>query len=521
MNVGNFLDIAAGRYPDKLAVLSNTDRWTYHQLRDRVRRISSAFVRLGVKKGDRVAVVMLNSTELIEIYLACIRVGAVFTPLNYRFTKKEIQYMLGDASPKILITDRQCLDLVQDRTSVPGSFVLYLVSDRPEGGLKSYNDLLADSPAETETSIEGHDPCQLLYTSGTTGRPKGVLLSHENVMWNTINIIQVRHDRSNDRALISGPLYHAAALNSHYTPRLALGATSFIMGKFDPHQMMEIVRNERINVLSGSPTMFVILLENCKPGNYDRSSVTTLTSGADKLPSNLSKSLCEYFPNACGIYDVYGCTECSPCITTLEAKDSLIKKNSVGLPLPFLEVKMVNDEGREVLTGEPGEIIVRGLNVMIGYYGQPEETAKAIRNGWFYTGDLAHSDEDGFLYIVDRKKDIIITGGENVVSREVEEALLTEPGILKAAVFGLHDPKWGEKVSAAVVLRSGCRMSSEYLLNFLRGKIAGYKMPKEIFFVDELPESGTGKVRKNALQEMFASGTQRDSRSLHSEKLHD
>jgi acyl-CoA synthetase (AMP-forming)/AMP-acid ligase II len=317
-------------------------------------------------------------------------------------------------------------------------------------------------------------------------------------------MILARHDRPDDVALIVGPMFHTAALNSHYTSRLALGATSVVVGKFDPGEFMETVHREKITVVSGTPSMFIMLMEHCSPGQYDTSLVTTLSTGSDKTPDHVKRAMVALFPNAQGIYDIYGCTECAPCVTTLDKSEYFTKKDSVGPPLPFVEVRLLGEKGEEVPVGQPGEIVVRGPTVMKGYFNQPEETAKVMKDGWLYTGDLARSDEDGYLYIVGRKKEIIISGGENVSAREVEDVLVSHPAIFKAAVFGLPDKRWVEKVTAAVVLREGHALTDEQLLSFLRERMAGYKIPKEIIFTDQLPESATGKVQKEVLKKKYA-----------------
>ncbi|MBW1734617.1 MAG: long-chain fatty acid--CoA ligase [Deltaproteobacteria bacterium] len=505
MIIGRFLDLAAARYPDKSAIVSGDRKFTYTQLREWVQRLMTGFSKLGVRKGDRICTLMENCSEQIEIYLAAARLGAVFTPLNFRLKETELLHIIQDARPSVLVTDENFEETAWHiAPNLAKRRGLFSTSASPRDGFHAYESLVGDSvPFSGSPDLTAEDPCQILYTSGTTGQPKGVVLTHENVVWNTINMLQARGDRPEDVALIVGPLFHAAALNSHYTSRLALGATSIIMSKFDPVELMEVIQNERVTVVSGTPTMFIMLMESCAAGQYDTSSVTTLTSGADKLADSTKKAILEYFPGAGGIYDVYGCTECSPCVTTLDKRDSLRKTGSVGRPLPFVEVKLLDDEGQPVPAGEPGEIVVRGPVVMKGYYGRPEETAKVLKHGWLYTGDVAWADEEGFLYVVDRKKDIIVSGGENIFAREVEEHLLTHPSVLKAAVFGLPDPKWGEKVAAAVVLKQGQSPDKKDLLKHLRGRISNYKMPKEVFFLDQLPEGSTGKVQKQVLRETY------------------
>jgi len=504
MDVGRLLDIGAFRYPDKMAVVCRDKRWTYRQLQERVRRLSSAFLHLGVKKGDRVGAVMWNCSEVVEIYLAAVRIGAIFTPLNFRFALPELKYVLSDASPSVLIVDEKCQDLAQGAVSDKRLFeCLYSISSGNLGGLKPYRDLMEKSPPfDKSLPIAGSDPCSLLYTSGTTGKPKGVLLSHDNINWNSINMIQVRHDHPDDVALILGPMFHVGALNSHYSSRLAIGGTAVIMDKFDPTEMMETIQRESITVVSGAPTMYIMLMEACKPGDYDTSSVHTLTSGADKFPLQTQMAIREYFPKIEGVYDIYGMTEAT-CVTGLEARDSIRKFGSVGPPLPFCEVKLLNDQEKEVATGQIGEIVLRGPNVMMGYYNLPEETEKALKDGWYYSGDMGYADDEGFIYIADRKKDIIISGAENIIPKEVEEILYTHPDVLKVGVFGVPDAKWGERVVAAILPRGGRIPTLEEIREHAKKHLAGYKIPREIMIVDKLPEASVGKVQKQKLRKMY------------------
>lgn len=506
MDVGQFLDIAAHRKPRTTAIIFGKHRITYQGFRDRVLRLMTGLSHLGVGKGDRVATFTWNRPEMMEVHLAALRLGALFTPLNFRLREEELAYVLGDSAPSVLVTDTRCADtlgrVVEDYLSPERVFCTGGATGR---GFPPYERLLeGQTPFRGRVNIQAADPCQLLYTSGTTARPKGVVLTHENVLWNAFNMIHARRDRPDDVALVVGPLFHAAALNSHFVPRLALGSTMVISEKFDPEEMMQTVRREAVTVVPGNPTLFIMLLEHCSGKQYNASSVRTLTSGADKLPDPVKRALLELFPACEGIFDVYGLTECGPCVTCLDARDSLRKTACVGPPLPFVQVRLLDEKGRAVPTGNPGEVVVRGPNVMKGYYNLPEETDRVLRDGWFYSGDLARADDEGFLYIVDRKKDMIVSGGENVSAREVEEVLFRHPDVLKAAVFGIPDPKWGEAVCAAVVPRSAKAPSPDAIASFLKQRLAGYKVPKRIYFLEHLPESGTGKVRKADLKKMFS-----------------
>jgi acyl-CoA synthetase (AMP-forming)/AMP-acid ligase II len=499
------LDISEARFFHKTAIIFNDRRYTYGQVKERVQRLMTGLTRLGVKKGDRVSTLMWNSAEMMEINLAAMRLGAVFTPLNYRFKGPELAYVVENARPKVLIADETCEELagnMASRLDDAGSMIS--TADKRGSGFQSYEALVNENaPFKGSVDVRPQDPCQLLYTSGTTARPKGVILSHENVIWNAFNMIHARHDRAEDVSLIVGPLFHAAALNSHYIPRLALGATMIIMDKFEPEFMMNLIQREGVTIVPGNPTLFIMLLEYCSSKQPNTSTVTTLTSGSDKLPDHTKKALIDLFPQAKGIYDIYGLTEAGPCVTLLDAEDSLRKTACVGRPLPFMQVRLLDEAGEPVPVGQPGELVVSGPSVMKGYYGLPEETVEVLKDGWLFTGDMARADEEGFFYIVDRKKDMIVSGGENVSARDVEEALFSHAAVSKAAVFGLPDSTWGEKVTAAVILREGRKVTEEELRAFLKERLAGYKVPKKIIFTDAFPESGAGKVQKNVLKKLY------------------
>lgn len=505
MLVGSFLDFAAARYPDRLALVFKDHRLTYGQYRERVLRLALALLDLGVKKGDRVATAMWNCSEMLEIYLASAHIGAIFAPLNFRATSREMAFLLSDVEPTILIVDDKCKDVVLK--SISDSRLaehLYSISAFNEKDLKPYDDLIENSPVlDKPVPVDGNDPCQLLYTSGTTGEPKGVLLSHDNLCWNSVNISTARGDSGLDIQLVVGPLFHSAALNSVYTSRLCRGATVILHERFDPNRLMEDIERENITVVSAAPTMFIMMMEHCRPGDYDTSSLRAITSGGDALSVKAQNALREYFPNLRGIYNIYGLTEGGPSLTCLPVEQSITKCGSVGLPCPFLKLKLVDDNDQEVPKGQTGEIMVQGPNVMLGYYKRPEATAEVLKNGWLHTGDCAWEDEDGYLFMADRKKDIIISGAENISSLEVEEVLVKHPEILRAACFPAPDVKWGERVVAAIITRGRQVPTLEEIREHCRKDLAGYKLPKEIMVVEKFPETGIGKVKKHALKKMY------------------
>jgi acyl-CoA synthetase (AMP-forming)/AMP-acid ligase II len=339
-----------------------------------------------------------------------------------------------------------------------------------------------------------------MYTSGTTGKPKGAVITHGNVLWNLVNTILGREEKEGEVSLVIGPLYHTAALNNHFTIRVALPGMSILIKNFDPRKVMEIIEREKVTVISGAPAVFHLLFALPDIAKYDTRSITKCTTGASILPDETKNGLLKLFPNIKGIYDVYGCTEASPCMTILKAEDSLRKRECVGPPLPFLEMKIVDDQDQPVPVGEVGELICRGPNVMKGYYKDPQATREALKGGWLHTGDLARMDEEGFVYIVDRKKDMIISGGENIYPREIEEALYHHPKIQEAAVIGTPDPLWGESVKAFVVLKEGAAMREEEAMEYCKNHLASYKKPKSVRFVPSLPRNPSGKVLKTILR---------------------
>lgn len=500
MNVGYLLANSAAKFPQIEGVVSDQGRWTFSQFEDRAARLAGAMLASGLKRGDRVAILFYNGSPFVETYFAAVRVGLVATPVNFRFVGEEIAYILNDSGASALFHGSEFQSVVEEvRDRCPALRLTVC----PGGGLCSlkYEEFLAGgAPAEVDAGVAESDQCQLMYTSGTTGRPKGAVISHGNVLWNLVNTILGREDRPSQVSLIVGPLYHTAALNNHFTIQVALGGKSVLISRFDPEELLRTIEREKVNVISGAPAFYHLLMQHPRAWSYDRSSITKCTAGADKLSQETKRRLLEFFPNIHGVYDVYGCTEASPCITILTAEQSRTKHGSVGKALPFLQAGVVDEQDRFLEPGRVGEIICKGPNVMQAYHKQPEATAHAIRHGWLHTGDLAVMDNEGFFFIVDRKKDMIVSGGENIYPREIEEVLLAHPAVSDAAVVGEPDELWGESVKAVVVLREGKTLSAEALIDYCRAHLASYKKPRKVVFVRELPRNASGKVLKQQLR---------------------
>ena len=504
MNVGQLLTISALKYPEKLAVIAEEGRCTFQEFDRRTSSLSGAMLKAGFNKGDRVAILFFNSLYFVEVYFAALKAGLVATPVNFRFAGPEISYVLNDSQASILFYGPEFEDtLVGIREELEAVRQFVCPHDGQSSLAMGYEDFLSKgTPANSTPEIGEDDRCQIMYTSGTTGRPKGAILTHGNVLWNLFNTILGREDSPGDRAIIVGPLYHTAALNNHFTIQIALGGTSILLRKFDPESLLKTIQDEKATVVSGAPALYNMLLQHAGKRKYDTSSIRKCTAGSDKLPMEVKRKLLEFFPNIEGIYDVYGCTEAAPCITILNARDSLRKDGSVGKALPFLEARVVDEEDRRLPPGQIGELICKGPNVMVGYHRHPQATQEALRDGWLHTGDLARMDEEGFFYIVDRKKDMIVSGGENIYPRELEEVLMRHPAVSDVAVLGIPDPDWGESVKAFVVVKEGQTMEEAEVVAFCKKYLASYKKPKHVTFLPSIPRNPSGKALKRQLKEM-------------------
>lgn len=505
MDVGQILTLTSNKFPNRTAIVFEEKRFTYQQLNDRVNRLAQALVKLGLKKGEKVAVLLFNANQFVEIYFATAKTGGVFTPINFRFAPEEVRYILDHSDARFFLYGEEFSDLVETiRPKLTKVEFFISFGSRQVGADFDYETLLKESRKEQPAvHLSEKDMCQLMYTSGTTGRPKGALLTHGNVLWNLMNTLIAREDQEGEISLVIGPLYHTAALNNHLTLRIALAGTSILVKSFEPKWVMETIQKEKVNVISGAPAMYHFLLALPDLEKYDTRSITKCTTGSSTLPDETKQRLLKLFPNARGVYDVYGCTEACPNITILKAKDSLRKAECVGPPLPFLEVRIVDDKDRDLPRGEVGELICQGPNVMKGYYKDPKATRETLRRGWLHTGDLARMDEEGFIYIVDRKKDMIVSGGENIYPREIEEVLYHHPKIQEASVIGVPDKVWGESVKAMVVLKKGETMKEEEVIEYCKNHLASYKKPRSVEFAEDLPRNPSGKVLKTVLREKY------------------
>jgi acyl-CoA synthetase (AMP-forming)/AMP-acid ligase II len=511
MNWSYVLKQNAESHPDKECLIGLGKRLTYRQLDERVDSLAQGLLDLGLGKGDIVAVLLYNCCEYMEITFAVNRIGAVWLPLNFRLVGEEFHYILENAGAKGLITEPEFVPVVSSiQEGLPElRHYLLLGTDAPKGWT-DYDRLIdnhkGSNPPHADVGMD--DLHRLVYTSGTTAHPKGVMLTYGNLYWKNFGHVLTFKLTEADRTLVVGPLYHVGGMDLPGTGTLHAGGSLVILRRFDPVEILEAIDQEKVTNLWLSPAMTIMLFQEPTFDEYDVSSVRFVIDGGEKMPVTLIKQFTEKFPNA-WFADAYGLTETVSGDTFL-AKDKMLDKiGSVGKPCPHLLVRVVDENGQDVPPNEMGEIILQGPKVFKGYWKNPEGTAASIKEGWFYTGDIGTLDEVGYLYIMDRKKDMIISGGENIASPEVERVIYELPAVLEAAVVGIPHPKWLEVPKAYVALKSGASLTAEEVVEHCIKKLAKFKVPKEVEFIEQLPRNPSGKVLKRELRTKHEAKTEK------------
>ena len=483
-------------FADAVSMVTGEVRLTYAETWCRCRRLAGGLTRLGLGPGDRVAILAANSHRYLEVYLAVPASGRVVVPLNTRHAEPELCYALEDAGTRLLITDRDSGALarrVEQVISLPDDYER-LLATAPEADL---------GVGVTESSLAG-----LFYTGGTTGASKGVMLTHRNLIANTTNWLVATQQGPEDTFLIMAPMFHAAG-SVAVLATVWIGGRQVILPEFDPVAALDAIAAEQVTVTLGVPTMIASLAEEqlLRPRNVQ--SLRSIGHGGSPIATEVVRRTHAAFPRA-ELIHLYGATEMAPLATALRHEEQLVDSDlarSCGRAVAGVDVRIFDQSGQEMPPGEIGEVVVRGPNIMPGYWNKPEPTAAVLCQGWYHSGDLGYMDGRGYLFLVDRAKDMIISGGENVYSTEVEEVLYKHPAVLEAAVFGVPDAKWGEAVHAVVVPRPGHTVDAAILIAFCRAQIAGYKVPKQIDVRrDPLPKSGPGKVLKRELRAPFWTG---------------
>ncbi len=505
-NVGLLLTKRAHLSPtmEGLVEVERGRRFTYPELNARANRTANALAALGVRKGDRVGLLLLNGVEYVESFFAIAKLGAIVVPLNWRLVADELAFILQDSGATVLIFDAELRDVVTElhRRGADATAVRHWIdagAGDPVPFAHRYDALqAAASDAEPAIGAFDDDELYIMYTSGTTGLPKGAVHTHGSAIAACFTIVMTADLRYRDRYVIVLPLFHVGALTP-LTGDVHRGITTILMRAFDPRRMFETIEREHATILLAVPAMLNFMLQVPDNGRYDCSSLRWIMSGAAPVPVTLIEA---WAKRGIEIHQVYGLTEsCGPaCLTSPE--DAIAKAGSTGKPFFHTDVRVVDERGADVAPGIVGEVIVRGRHVMKGYWNRPEATAETIRDGWLHTGDLATIDADGFVYIADRKKDMIISGGENIYPAEIENVLLSCPGVRDAAVIGQASAKWGESPLAVIVRRDDA-LSESAVLAHCQGKLARYKQPKSVRFVDEIPRNPSGKILKRVLRERF------------------
>ncbi len=486
--------------PGKVALVEATTgaEVTYREWNRRANRVTNAIAGLGLQKGDRVAVLATNCLEYLDVLFACQKGGYILQALNWRLTPHELKGLVEDAAPRLFVYGPDLAEKAQAvLEAVPVEHVVAL--GEPAGPHRRWGDWLSGASDRPPAPVPRHmeDPWVLCYTGGTTGLPKGAILTQGTITWNAVNTVISWGLRPDDVALLNAPLFHTGGLNVFTTPLVHIGGTSIVARGFDVDQVFDLVQARRLTVFFGVPTMFIMLQQHPRWEQADFSGCRLIISGGAPCPMPVFE---RFFEKGVPFKTGYGLTEAGPNNFWLPDEDARHKPGSVGFPLFYVETRIVNEAGQECAPGEVGELLIRGPHVTPGYWNRPEATAEAIRDGWLHTGDLARRDEEGYTYIVGRRKDVIISGGENIYPAEVESVMLGHPAVAEAALVGVPDPKWGEVGRAFVALRPGASLTEEELIAYLRERLAAYKVPKSVVFVRELPKTGAGKVDKKALQ---------------------
>ncbi len=501
-NLAGVLAHHADRFPERPCLEWGEERISYGELDRRAGLTAAGLAALGIARGDVVALLLYNCPEFLEAMFAVARLGAVFMPINWRLAGPEVAYIAEHAGAAAVISEPELAPLAEAvRPGLPAARFVS-VGEAPPGWTR-FDALRAAGPPPAPAAVGADDLHRLMYTSGTTARPKGVMITHANLYWKNIGHVVEFGLTGADRGLACGPLYHVGALDLTSTTVLYVGGTILIHRKFEADAVLDALERQRISNVWLAPSMVNALLAHPTLARRDLSAVRLIIDGGEKMPLPLIERLVRAFPNA-WFADAYGLSETVSGDTFLDKRKTVERIGSVGKPCIHLEVGIWDDQDRPVPADTLGEIVLRGPKIFKGYWKDPEATAAAFRGGWFHTGDIGRLDADGFLYIADRKKDLIISGGENIASPEVERVLYEHPAVLEAAVVGRPDPRWGEVPVAFVAFREGQTASAEELIAFCRERLARFKVPRDVRVIEALPRNPSGKVLKRVLREQDA-----------------
>jgi long-chain acyl-CoA synthetase len=491
-NLSSLLEHAAAEHPDHPAIRLDDFTLSYAQLREAAGQLNTLLAAAGVQPGDRVGIMLPNVPAFPIAFFGALAAGAVVVPMNPLFKSREVGYYLSDSGAKVLIAWHAVAGEAAKGAADAGAEIL--VAETPDlVGL-----LAGHAPAAGVSARAGDDDAVILYTSGTTGKPKGAQLTHANMTDNADIVARTLLQNGTDDVTMGClPLFHVFGLTCGLNATVAAGGTLTLLPRFDGAKALEIIQRDAVTIFEGVPTMYAAMLHSPDGDPAQTATLRTCISGGASLPLEILREFEEKF--GCVILEGYGLSETSP-VASFNLPDRERKPGSIGVPVEGVQMRLVDEHGQPSPAGDIGEIAIKGHNVMKGYLGKPEATAEAISDGWFRTGDLAKVDEDGYFYIVDRKKDLIIRGGYNVYPREIEEVLHEHPAVAEVAVIGMPHPDLGEEVGAAVALKPGASATPDELRAFARDKMAAYKYPRQVWLVDELPKGPTGKILRREVK---------------------
>jgi acyl-CoA synthetase (AMP-forming)/AMP-acid ligase II len=515
VNTTDFLNIATAICPDKTAIVFEGKRYTFSQLSERVNRLANGLLKLGVKKGDRVAFLQVNCNQCVETYFAVSKTGAIYLPLNFRAKEKELSYMLNTAEATILLAGDRYLPLVNSIRPEIKSLKHVVSIESKQADMLYYEDIISSSPAdEVVTEIDEHDTTMLMYTAGTTGFPKGVMLSHNSFSIYVLENVTPADPESAESNILTVPLYHVAGIQAMMAAIYG-GRTLVMERQFEAQEWMELVQKEKANRAMMVPTMLKQLMDHPEFSKHDLSSLKVITYGAAPMPLPVIRKALEVFPGVSFI-NAFGQTETASTITALGPEDHIISGTeeekekklkrlaSIGRPMSDVEMKVVDESGKTLPPGEVGEILARGPRVMSGYWRDEEKTKKTIdKDGWVHTGDVGYMDEDGYYFLAGRSSDIIIRAGENISPEELENVIREHPKVEDVAVIGVPDETWGEEPRAVVIPKKGVKVTEEEIMEYCRQNLASFKRPRSVIFVDDLPRNPMGKLVKREIREKY------------------
>jgi acyl-CoA synthetase (AMP-forming)/AMP-acid ligase II len=515
VNTTDFLNIASAICPDKTAIVFEDKRYTFSQLNERVNRLANGLMKLGVKKGERVALIQVNCNQCVETYFAVAKMGAIYLPLNFRAKEKELAYMLNTAEATAVIIGERYVPMIKSIQPECKSLKYLITLEKKHDDMLYYEDIIENSPPDDVfTEIDDHDTTILMYTAGTTGFPKGVMLSHTSFSSYMLENVTPADPEASESNILTVPLYHVAGIQAMMAAIYG-GRTLVMERQFEPEEWMTLVETEKANRAMMVPTMLKQLLDHPNFKKHDLSSLKVITYGAAPMPLPVIRKALEEFPGVSFI-NAFGQTETASTITALGPEDHVLtgtpeeierklqRLASIGKPMSDTEMKVVDEDGKKLGPGEVGEILARGPRVMSGYWKDEEKTAKTIdKDGWVHTGDVGYVDEDGYYFLSGRSSDMIIRAGENISPEELENAIREYPKVEDVAVIGVPDETWGEEPRAVVIPKKGEKPTEEEIMEWCREKLASFKRPRSVVFVDALPRNPMGKLVKREIREKY------------------